>query len=131
MAIAASSSLVVADESQGGSYSARVHSIAPVDGYPGAAAAWVYFDYPMSIDCSPPRACYAKSQWVYAYVNCSTRTVAVIQQISMDLNGNVVGVVNSDAAQFVRGYAGEVRTYVPGVPGRVVQSVCGDLPELN
>ena len=128
---AGSSSLVAGNDAPASSYGARVHSMVPAPGYPGAVAVWVYFEYPMSIDCSPPRACYAKSQWVYAYVNCSTRTVAVMQQISMDLNGNVVAAVNSDAAQFVRGYGSEVRTYASGAPGRVVQSVCGDLPELN
>lgn len=110
------------------SYDGNVHSIGPAEGYPGAAAVWVYFDYPLSIDCSPPRACYAKSQWVYAYVNCYTRNVAVMQQISMDLNGNVVAVETSDTPQFVSGYGFPVRTYASGAPGRVLRTVCGDLP---
>ena len=110
------------------SYDGNVHSIGPAEGYPGAAAVWVYFDYPLSIDCSPPRACYAKSQWIYAYVNCYTRNVAVMQQISMDLNGNVVAVETSDIPRFVSGYGFPVRTYASETPGRVLRIVCGELP---
>ena len=113
----------------GSSYASRLHSIGPAEGYPGAVAVWIYFDYPMSVECSPPRACYAKSQWVHAYVNCYTRTVAVMQQTSMDLNGNVVAVATAEAPQFVRGYGHRIRTYVSGAAGRVLESACGDLPE--
>jgi hypothetical protein len=113
-------------------YSDRLHSMGPAEGYPGTLAGWLYFDYPMSIECpSPPRACYAKSQWIYAYVNCYTRSVAVMQEISMDLNGNVVAVANSDAPQFVRGYGLRVNNYVSGAPGRVLARVCGDVPDRD
>jgi hypothetical protein len=72
-----------------------VQYLGPVEGaYPGTFAAWVYFNYPMSVDCSPPRACYAKSQWVYAHVNCFARSATALQIISMDLNGDVVAVAN-------------------------------------
>jgi hypothetical protein len=108
-------------------HSDRLHSIGPVEGYPGAVAVWLYFDYPMSIECSPPpRACYAKSQWIHAYVNCHTRSVAVMQEISMDLNGNVVAVANSDAPRFVREYR---RMYLPGAARRVLDRICGDYPD--
>lgn len=120
---------LLAASASGSSFAARLHSIAPAEGYPGTAAVWVYFDYPLSVDCSPPRACYAKSQWIHAYVNCFTRTVAVMQQISMDLNGNVVAVATAEAPQFERGYGHRVRTYVSGAGGRVLHSVCGDVPD--
>lgn len=120
---------VLAASAAGSSFASRLHSIGPAEGYPGAAAVWVYFDYPMSVDCSPPRACYAKSQWIHAYVHCYTRTVAVMQQVSMDLNGNVVAVATAEAPQFQRGYGHRIRTYVAGPAGRVLRSVCGDLPE--
>lgn len=131
MTIAAVCVSLLAANASGSSYASRLHWMGPAEGYPGASAVWVYFDYPLSIDCSPPRACYAKSQWIHAYVNCYTRNVAVIQQISMDLNGNVVAVATSDAPQFVRGYGHRVRTYESGAAGRVLQSVCGDLPDLD
>jgi hypothetical protein len=113
------------------SHAGQLHSIGPAEGYPGAVAVWLYFDYPLSVDCSPPRACYAKSQWIYAYVSCYTRSVAVMQQISMDLNGNVVAVANADTAQFVRGYGRQTQSSLPGAAGRVLERMCGDVPDRD
>ena len=55
-----------------------------------ANAVWLYHEYPMSIDCSPPRACYAKSQVVNYHFNCGRGFIYVRERISMDLNGSVV-----------------------------------------
>jgi hypothetical protein len=69
---------------------------------PGTVEAWVHVEHALSVDCSPPRACYAKSQWIHAYVNCQTASLAIFQRISMDLNGNVVAVANAEQLLFVR-----------------------------
>ena len=61
-----------------------------VEGSPYTVAGWVRINYAMSVDCSPPRACYASSQRVYSYAYCSTGAIREIQRISLDLNGNVV-----------------------------------------
>ena len=107
-------------------YPNRLPWVGPAEGYPGTLAVWVWFDYPLSIECpSPPRACYAKSQWIHAYVNCHARSVAVMQEVSMDLNGNVVGVANSVAPQFVGGIGYRANEYVYGASGRVLERVCG------
>ena len=82
--------VIVADVSCGQA-SVDQLSTGPAEGFPGTVAAWAYVTYGMSVDCSPPRACYAKSQWIHAYVSCHTRSLAMIQRISMDLNGKVRG----------------------------------------
>ena len=82
---------------------ARVWPIDSADGTPvetnvlaqsnwlvAAYAIWLYHEYPLSIDCSPPRACYAKSQLVNYHFNCVRGFIYVRERISMDLNGNVV-----------------------------------------
>jgi hypothetical protein len=97
----------------------QVRSLGPAEGYPSAAAAWLYISYPMSVDCSPPRACYAKSQWLHAYVHCYTRSVAVLERISMDLNGDVVATAKADAVLF-RGTVND-----PGASAALVE-LCGD-----
>jgi hypothetical protein len=61
-----------------------------VEGSPFTAEGWVLINYAMSVDCSPPRACYASSQWVYSYAYCSMGAIREIKRVSLDLNGNVV-----------------------------------------
>ena len=98
-------------------------STGPAEGFPGAVAAWAYVTYGMSVDCSPPRACYAKSQWIYAYVSCHTRSLAMIQRISMDLNGNVVAIANAEQRLFYRPHdAGGVA---------VLTRLCGYVPDYD
>ena len=114
--------VIVADVSCGQA-SVELHSIGPAEGFPGTVAAWAYVTYGMSVDCSPPRACYAKSQWIYAYVSCDTRSLAMIQRISMDLNGNVVAIANAEQLLFYR----------PNDPGGVIllTRLCGYVPDRD
>ena len=56
----------------------------------GASAVWLHHVYVMSVDCSPPRACYANSQLVNYHFSCGLGFIYVRERISMDLNGNVV-----------------------------------------
>jgi hypothetical protein len=79
-----------------------VHSIVPAEGYPYTVDAWAYVTYGMSVGCSPPRGCYAKSQWIRAYVHCRTRSVAVLERVSLDLNGDVVNTWIADRVWFER-----------------------------
>jgi hypothetical protein len=44
----------------------------------------------LSIDCSPPRGCYASSQRIYYNFGCAPRYAVVVERISMDLNGAVL-----------------------------------------
>ena len=60
--------------------------------WPGWISVSAYVSYGTSVDCSPPRACYAKSQQIDAAVICIPRAIAVKRRVSMDLNGNVVNV---------------------------------------
>jgi hypothetical protein len=67
-----------------------VKSSVRVEGSVDTVGGWVLISYSMSIDCSPPRACYAAHQWVYSYAYCSMGAIREIQRTSLDLNGNVV-----------------------------------------
>ena len=109
----------------------RLHSIAPAFGYPGAYDVWLYFDHNLSVDCSPPRGCYAKTQWIQAFVECHRRFVAIVQVISMDLNGNVVGHAIHDPPQFVPGYGYDLRSYAGGRVGDIAYAACGHYPERD
>ena len=95
--------VIVATSSYGGSPSVELFSVGPAEGiFPGTVEAWVRVEHAMSVDCSPPRACYAKSQWIHAYASCQTGSLAILQRISMDLNDNVVAIANAEQLVFVR-----------------------------
>jgi hypothetical protein len=58
--------------------------------FAGAIAVWVPYSYAISVDCSPPRACYASTQVINYHFSCWPRYNVVVESISMDLNGDVV-----------------------------------------
>ncbi len=68
----------------------ELDSLRPVDGLPSVMGGWVRYTYPMSVDCAPPPAGYAKSQRVYYLADCAAGALAKIRRISMDLNDRVV-----------------------------------------
>src|SRR5689334_17245220 len=63
-----------------------VISQATLEGSGDAVGGWVLINYALSVDCSPPRACYASSQRVYSYAYCSTRAIREMKRTSLDLN---------------------------------------------
>lgn len=65
-------------------------SIAAVPGMPHTLGAWFRYRFATSVDCSPPRGCYAASQRNYYHVNCNNGTVALVQRLFLDLNDNVI-----------------------------------------
>jgi hypothetical protein len=112
--------VIAATSSYGGLPSVEIYSVGPAEGiFPGTVEAWVHVEHAMSVDCSPPRACYAKSQWIHAYVSCPTGSLAILQRISMDLNGNVVAIANAEQLLFVR----PIPTDASGVAA--LAAVCG------
>ena len=56
----------------------------------GATGVWVRYAPTLSVDCSPPRGCYATTQRIYYTLSCSPRYIVLMQRISMDLNGTIV-----------------------------------------
>ena len=56
----------------------------------GASGVWVRYIPSLSVDCSPPRGCYASSQRIYYNFGCAPRYAVVVERISMDLNGEVL-----------------------------------------
>lgn len=65
-------------------------SVAPVDGLPHTLGAWFRLRFATSVDCSPPRACYAASQRSYYHLNCHTGHVRLVERQFLDLNDNVL-----------------------------------------
>ena len=92
-----------------------VNSPVTIEGSGDIVGGWVLINYALSVDCSPPRACYASSQRVYSYVYCSTRAIHEMQRTSLDLNGNVLAET------------GERLTYLPprgSLDRAVVRTLC-------
>ena len=87
-----------------------------VEGSPYTVEGWVLVNYAMSVNCSPPRACYASAQWVYSYAYCSVGGIREIKRVSLDLNGNAVAE------------SGERVAYIPphgSVDRAVMRTLCG------
>ena len=72
------------------SSSVTVESLGPPTLIAGGSGAWVVYAPTLSIDCSPPRGCYAKTQRIHYDFSCAPRYAVVTERISMDLNGNIV-----------------------------------------
>ena len=87
----------------------------------GADSVWSYQTYPMSIECNPPLGCYASSQLTNYHFSCSPRYVVVVEQFSMDLNGNVV-------KHEFQAPGGELRYFTSG---DVVERFCGAVPDWS
>jgi len=65
-------------------------TVGPSLRFPGATGIWLTYSPSMSVDCSPPRGCYAKTQRIYYLFNCSPRWAVPAERISADINGNVI-----------------------------------------
>ena len=98
----------------------ETNRLLPSTRFVGAAAIWVRHSYPLSVDCSPPRACYAYSQLVNYHFSCRPRFIIVAERISMDLNGDVVNHYVMEA----------VPTTLPYVADHeVLNRFCGIVPD--
>ena len=58
--------------------------------YPGTTGVWLTYSPTMSVDCGPPRGCYAKTQRIYYVFGCSPRYAMPIERLSADLNGSII-----------------------------------------
>jgi hypothetical protein len=76
--------------SYAGTLTIDANSLGPSLSVPGTTGVWVYHSPTMSVDCSPPRGCYATTQRIYYVFNCAPRYAMPMERISMDLNGKVV-----------------------------------------
>ncbi|HEY6826961.1 MAG TPA: hypothetical protein VI259_08885 [Gemmatimonadaceae bacterium] len=81
-------------------------TLAPSTQVAGASGVWVRYTPALSVDCSPPRGCYAHGQRIHYNFGCAPRYAIVVERISMDLNGAVLkhetpghyAAVNDEAA---------------------------------
>jgi len=94
-AIAGVACLAIAVNALGGrdftsTSSVTVESLGPPTLIAGGSGAWVVYAPTLSVDCSPPRGCYAKTQRIHYDFSCAPRYAVVTERISMDLNGNIV-----------------------------------------
>jgi len=69
---------------------AAIESLGPPALLARADGAWVLYSPTLSVDCSPPRGCYAKTQRIHYDFSCAGRYAVTTERISMDLNGNIV-----------------------------------------
>ena len=92
LAMLASSNLGAAgwDSIPSSSDSVTVESLGPATLIAHADGAWVLYSPALSVDCTPPRGCYAKTQRIHYDFRCAPRYAVMTERISMDLNGNIV-----------------------------------------
>lgn len=65
-------------------------TVGPSLRYPGTTGIWVTYSPSLSVDCSPPRGCYAKTQRIHYVFNCAPRYAMPVERISADLGGTVI-----------------------------------------
>jgi hypothetical protein len=94
--VAASTGTAVGSLQGGTAVEIEASSAVWIPGLTDTVGVWVKYEYPMSIDCSPPRGCYAKSQRIYYFANCAIGALAQVQSIFMNLNGDVVAQTEPD-----------------------------------
>ena len=88
--------LIIASSASGAGWDAissesvTVESFGPSSLISGASGAWVLYAPALSVDCSPPRGCYAKTQRIHYDFNCAPRYTVMTERVSMDLNGTIV-----------------------------------------
>ena len=68
----------------------EMNTLGPSPQIPGTTGIWALYSPSLSVECSPPRGCYAKTQRIYYAFNCSPRYAAAMERISMDLNGTEI-----------------------------------------
>ena len=83
---------------EGPGVSVDTTTLGPSPHYPGMTGVWVSYTPSLSVDCSPPRGCYAKTQRIYYTFNCTPRYAVPADRISYDLNGAVVNRELRDGA---------------------------------
>jgi hypothetical protein len=67
-----------------------VESLGPSKLISGAGGARVLYAPTLSVDCSPPRGCYANTQRIHYDFSCAPRYTIMTERVSMDLNGTIV-----------------------------------------
>ena len=80
------------------------NTIGPSLRYPGTTGVWITYSPSMSVDCGPPRGCYAKTQRIYYVFSCSPRYAMPVERISADLNG---AIINREARSDADAYSAE------------------------
>jgi len=67
-----------------------ISTIGPSLRYPGTTGVWVTHSPSLSVECSPPRGCYAKTQRIYYVFNCAPRYAMPVERLSTDINGSII-----------------------------------------
>jgi len=99
-----------------GAVSIDMNTLGPSPRFPGMSGVWVLYDPTLSVDCSPPRGCYAKTQRIYYAFNCAPRYAVAMERVSFDLNGNVVKdeIADTLSPSYDRAAALVLNTFCPG-----------------
>jgi len=67
-----------------------VESSGPPSLIANGTGTWILYAPALSVDCSPPRGCYARTQRIHYDFSCSPRYAVMTERISMDLNEAIV-----------------------------------------
>src|SRR5262249_30090896 len=76
----------------------ETNSVGPSTRIAGASGVWVLHSPTLSVDCSPPRGCYANKQRIWYNFSCAPRYAIAMERLSMDLNGTLIKREVRDAA---------------------------------
>lgn len=116
----ASTGLVAAgwDSIPTSSDSVTVESFGPATVMAHADGALVPYAPALSVDCAPPRGCYAKTQRIHYDFRCAPLYAVMTERISMDLNGNII---KHEVLNATKAYS---PTYDAGAM-RVLATFCG------
>src|SRR5262245_8303480 len=68
----------------------ETNSLGPSTRIAGASSVWIRYTPTLSVDCSPPRGCYAATQRILYNFSCKPRYAVLMERISMDLNGAII-----------------------------------------
>jgi hypothetical protein len=90
-----------------GTITIEMETLGPSSQIVGATGAWVRYSPSLSVDCSPPRGCYAATQRLHYVFNCMPRYIILMERTSFDLGGTTLkhehvgshAVANDEAAK--------------------------------
>ena len=99
-----------------------VESLGPPARIAGWDGAWVRYEPALSVDCSPPRGCYAKTMRFHYDFRCSPWNAVLTEVIAMDLNG---AIVKREVVQAPVSYV----TAQDAFATRIFETFCGVVPE--
>lgn len=73
-----------------GTITIEADTLGPSAQIAGATGVWIQYAPSLSVDCSPPRGCYASRQRIHYTFSCTPRYAILTARTSFDLNGAIL-----------------------------------------